>query len=217
MKQTKKSLLLILAVSLMIQPSDATALESRFDANSPCKTRGQIIQISGLKYLCQKRYVPIGATSTPSFVLVKISSVKIQKRPIGKVQTAATTTTTTTIAPTTTSTTTTILQRRFLLSSTYEVIDSNRIKISWNQIPDVREYRICIDNECVGADSQKIWTTINSSQNSIIVDLPRGQTKRYWVHALMLPNAVQFDELDTRTCCYGTKWSNSKWLQATNQ
>ena len=215
MKQTKRSLLLSLVAAMIMQHSTAVAAESRFDASSACKSRGQIIQISGLKYLCQKRYVPIGATSTPGFVLVKISSVKIQKGPIGKVQTA--TTTTTTIAPTTTSTTTTILQRRYLLSSTYEVIDSNRIKISWNQIPDVREYRICIDNECVGADSQKIWTTINSSQNSIIVDLPRGQTKRYWVHALMLPNAVQFDELDTRTCCYGTKWSNSKWLQATNQ
>ena len=218
MNQTKRSLLLSLVAAMIMQHSTAVAAESRFDASSACKSRGQIIQISGLKYLCQKRYVPIGATSTPGFVLVKISSVKIQKGPIGKVQTATTTTTTTTtIAPTTTSTTTTILQRRYLLSSTYEVIDSNRIKISWNQIPDVREYRICIDNECVGADSQKIWTTINSSQNSIIVDLPRGQTKRYWVHALMLPNAVQFDELDTRTCCYGTKWSNSKWLQATNQ
>ena len=215
MKQTKRLLLLSLVAAMIMQHSAAVAAESRYDASSACKSRGQIIQISGLKYLCQKRYVPIGATSTPGFVLVKISSVKIQKGPIGKVQTA--TTTTTTIAPTTTSTTTTILQRRYLLSSTYEVIDSNRIKISWNQIPDVREYRICIDNECVGADSQKIWTTINSSQNSIIVDLPRGQTKRYWVHALMLPNAVQFDELDTRTCCYGTKWSNSKWLQATNQ
>ena len=223
MKQTKRLLLLSLVAAMIMQHSAAVAAESRYDASSACKSRGQIIQISGLKYLCQKRYVPIGAPSTPSFVLVKISSVKIQKGPVGKVQTATTTTTmtttttTTTIAPTTTSTTTTIFQRRYLLSSTYEVVDSNRIKISWNQIPDVREYRICIDNECVGADSQKIWTTINSSQNSIIVDLPRGQTKRYWVHALMLPNAVQFDELDTRTCCYGTKWSNSKWLQATNQ
>jgi hypothetical protein len=213
MKQTKKSLLLTLAAAIMMQPSTATALESRYDTSSQCKSRGQIIQISGLKYLCQKRYVPIGAVSTPSFVLVKISSVKIQKRPIGNVQT----TTTTTAVPTTTSTTTTILQRKYLISSTYEVVDSNRIKISWNQIPDVREYRICIDNECNGADSQKIWTTLNSSLDSIIVNLPRGQTKRYFVHALMLPNAMQFDDLDTRTCCYGTKWANSKWLQATNQ
>ena len=215
MSQTKRSLLLSLVLAMVMQQSAAVAAESRFDTSSVCKSRGQIIQILGLKYLCQKRYVPIGATSTPGFVLVKISSVKIQKGTIGKVKTTTTTTTTTTIAPTTTSTT--VLQKRYLISSTYEVIDSNRIKISWNQIPDVREYRICIDNECNGADSQKIWTTLNSSLDSIIVNLPRGQTKRYFVHALMLPNATQFDDLDTRTCCYGTKWANSKWLQATNQ
>ena len=82
MKQTKRLLLLSLVAAMIMQHSAAVAAESRYDASSACKSRGQIIQISGLKYLCQKRYVPIGAPSTPSFVLVKISSVKIQKGPV---------------------------------------------------------------------------------------------------------------------------------------
>lgn len=104
-----------------------------------------------------------------------------------------------------------------MIVAAYEVIDENQIRISWNQVPDVREYRICVDNQCTGPDVQKIWTTISNTQNSIVMPLPRGKTSWYYVHALLFPSATQFDELDTRQCCYGTKWANSEWLKASNQ
>jgi hypothetical protein len=218
MKKIKQSLLVVLAVIINLQPS-ITKAEYSFNGYSPCRYRSQIVQISGFKYICQKRYSPNGVTGAPGFVLVKITSVKIQKKPEINVPKATTSTISaaTTTTSTSTSTSTTVLQKKFLISSNFEVIDTSHIKISWNQIPDVREYRICIDNQCVGADSQKIWLTISPTLNSIIVDLSRGQTRRYFVHALLFPSATQFDELDTRTCCYGTKWANSNWLQATNQ
>lgn len=206
-------------------PSLVTAKTAPGDSTQ-CKVRGQIVEISGIRFLCQKRYASASAKTKSNFVLVKIVSSKIP-RP-SKIATPSTqvqrTTSTSTSAQTSSSTTstisttsTTVLQKKPLISARYEVVDTERIKISWNHIQDVREYRICIDNQCSGADSQKVWITLPSSENSIIVNLPRGQTRQYFVHAWLYPSAVQFDELDTRQCCYGNKWAHSLWFRATNQ
>ena len=200
-------------------PSLVTARTAPGDSTQ-CKVRGQIVEISGIKFLCQKRQAPDSAKTKLGFVLVEIISSKIP-RP-SKIATPSTqvqrTTSTSTSAQTSYSTTsTTVLQKKPLISARYEVVDTERIRISWNHIQDVREYRICIDNQCTGTDSQKVWITLPSSENSIIVNLPRGQTRQYFVHAWLYPSAVQFDELDTRQCCYGNKWAHSLWIRATNQ
>ena len=217
MKLLALSLLLILTTVTNFSPQVASA-DFGLNVPSACRFRGQIVQIAGSKFLCQRKTDRISGLSKSSFTLIKITSNRIQRLPNDRIvaPTSSTTTPQTTTSSTSTSTSTTVLQNKYLLRSTYEVVDANRIMLSWNQIPDVREYRICINNQCNGTSSS-IWTTINSSLTSVIVDLPRGQSNQYFVHALLFPHAAQFDLLDTRDCCYGTKWAHSNWLWATNK
>ena len=213
----------ILAVFLFVQICSSPVFAGSFHSTSlQCKFRGQIVDVSGVKFLCQKRKASFSTKTGSRYVLVRIISNR--KPTFPKVATPNTqvkrTTTTSTAAQVvsiTTTTSTTLPVKYLLISASYEVIDAESIKISWDQIPDVREYRICIDNQCTGADSQKVWTTISSSENSHIVNLPRGQTRLYWVHALLFPSATHFDHLDTRQCCYGTKWAYASRFWATNQ
>ena len=213
----------ILAVFLFVHFCSSPAFAGSFHNSSlQCKFRGQIVEVSGKKFLCQKRYASASAKTGSRYELVRIISSRIPRSPrfatpTTQVQRTTTTTTAVQVVSTTTTTSTTLPVKYLLISANYEVIDAESIKISWDQIPDVREYRICIDNQCTGADSQKVWTTISSSENSLIVNLPRGQTRLYWVHALLFPSATQFDHLDTRQCCYGTKWAYASRFWATNQ
>ena len=199
---------LALPIALLLNaliPKTAIAV----DSSAQCKLSGQVIQVSGITYRCQRQIMSSGTRKTSRFVLVRIAS-----RPT---QPSREVTSSTTTAPPTSTTTTFISARKFSLKVNYEIIDTNFIRITWNQIPDVREYRICVDSQCSGPDSQKIWLTFDRTQNSALLSLPRGKTSWYWVHALLLPTAAQYDELDVRDCCLGTKWANAEWLKITNQ
>lgn len=113
-----------------------------------------------------------------------------------------------------TTTSTTSLTKTKLLSASYEVLDAARIKISWNFISSVREYRICVGDLCSGSNPQ--WLTIGPTENSKVFDLPLGQSQSYWVHALLLNDAKEYDSIDTRPCCVGTKWADGVTVSAKN-
>ena len=113
-----------------------------------------------------------------------------------------------------TTTSTTSLTKKKLLSASYEVLDATRIKIMWNFISSVREYRICVGDLCSGPNPQ--WLTISPTENSKILDLPLGQSQNYYVHALLLNDAKEYDSIDTRPCCIGTKWADGVTVSAKN-
>ncbi len=180
------------------------------NSSAQCRMSGQVIQVSGTKYRCQRQIMSSGARSKSKFVLIRITTTPTKSSLVATTTTGFETSTSTT-------TTSTVPSKKFLLKASFVVVDANFVRISWNQIPDVREYRICVDSQCSGLDSQKIWLTFNKSENSALIALPRGKTSWYWVHALLLPTAGQYDELDVRQCCLGTKWANAEWIKITNE
>jgi len=115
------------------------------------------------------------------------------------ITTVAPTTTTTTVAPVTTvaPTTTTIPQTTVSSTSlkvTYESINAQQIKIFWNSIPDVREYRICMPD----LQASNTWCpentrlTFDPSVTSYIINHPVGTKVHYWLHAWMHPWATKY-------------------------
>lgn len=92
---------------------------------------------------------------------------------------------------------------------TYKSINANQIQISWEPIPDVKEYRICVANNCSGPDETKIWITIYPNQTSYIFDLPVGKTERFLVHAWMQQSATKWTWTDDRPNLLGLKWDNN--------
>lgn len=91
---------------------------------------------------------------------------------------------------------------------TYKSINAEQIQISWEPIPDVREYRICVANNCKGSDETKVWITIDPSKTTYIHNLSVGKTEEFWVHALMHPWATKWTYTDTRPNSLGLKWDN---------
>ena len=95
-----------------------------------------------------------------------------------------------------------------LIVSHVQVPDRPQLKISWNPIPHVQNYRICVDLNCSGPDHTKIWTQLDSSQTSYVFDQPYGSTRTYWVHALLWPSATNWTHTDDRPNQIGVKWDN---------
>ena len=100
----------------------------------------------------------------------------------------------------------------------WAVINSNNtVTVFWNQISDVKEYRICLNQECNTEDNLKKWFTYQPSQNSATFPLEPNETKRFHVHAWLTDNATNYNTLDLRPCCNGIKWANrDPWIEAVN-
>jgi hypothetical protein len=99
---------------------------------------------------------------------------------------------------------------------TIESINAEQIKISWETIPDVKEYRICVANNCKGPDETKVWITIYPNQTDYVFNLPAGKMEVFWVHALMESSSMKWTWTDTRPNSLGTKWDNGLILHYTN-
>ena len=99
---------------------------------------------------------------------------------------------------------------------TIESINAEQIKISWETIPDVKEYRICVANNCKGPDETKVWITIYPNQTDYVFNLPTGKTEVFWVHALMESSAMKWTETDIRPNSFGNKWDSGLILYYTN-
>jgi len=97
-----------------------------------------------------------------------------------------------------------------------EALSGSQVKVSWNTVSDVQEYRICRNSECSGPDSSKIWTTILPPQTYHVFNQPLGTTSSYWVHAVMQPNATRWTWTDDRPNSFGLKWDNSPVVVYTN-
>jgi hypothetical protein len=119
--------------------------------------------------------------------------------------TSSTTTTITTVAPTTTTIPQTTVSSTSL-KVTYESINAQQIKIFWNSIPDVKEYRICMpdlqasNTWCPG----NTWLTFDPSVTSYIVNHPVGTKVHYWLHAWMHPWATKYTNKANRY--HGDVW-----------
>jgi hypothetical protein len=99
---------------------------------------------------------------------------------------------------------------------TIESINAEQIKISWETIPDVKEYRICVADKCQGPDGTKVWITIYPNQTDYVFNLPAGKMEVFWVHALMESSSMKWTETDTRPNLIGTKWDMGLVLHYTN-
>jgi hypothetical protein len=92
------------------------------------------------------------------------------------------------------------------------VNSNNTVTVFWNQIQDVGQYRVCVNAECPAK-----WNAYTPSENNATFPLGINETKTFWVHALLLTNATNYNTLDLRACCNGVKWADSfKWVTASN-
>ena len=179
--------------STSLQPGIGLHIGPRFEPNSAFLTKRKSNPRFRTEYAQTSSLLPVIAIRGEKSILIS-----------APVSTSASVTTTST----------TSLTKKKLLSASYEVLDATRIKIMWNFISSVREYRICVGDLCSGPNPQ--WLTISPNENSKILDLPLGQSQNYYVHALLLNDAKEYEITDTRPCCIGTKWTDSVTVSAKN-
>ncbi len=207
LKKQALCLSIVSAAISVISLGQFASAQFSISSGQSCNSIGQIRDYQGQRFICRRVNAKAGSSSGPYLIWFKISSPKTTTKPTTTTQVAITTSTSST-------TSTNPFTKKKLLSATYEVLDASRIKISWNFIASVREYRICVGGLCSGPNPQ--WLTIGPTENSKILDLPLGQSQSYWVHALLLNDAKEYDSIDTRPCCIGTKWADGVTVSAKN-